>query len=296
MPGRAVVNVIAPARPRRGSRLKLATMIRFSLAHLTALSLAPPALIRAAADAGYASVGLRLVQVTPESPHYPLMTDKPMLRETRAAMAETGVTVNDMEFIRIAPDIDIPALEPVFAVGAELGAGWAVAAPYDPDPARLADRFGALCALAARYRQGVVLEFFPWTGIDSVARANAVVQAAGRTNSGILVDTLHFDRCGNVPADLDAIPPARMPFVHVCDAPAERPATLEGQLHHARAERLPPGEGGIEIRAVLARMPAGIPVALEVPMTSLSRSEGPGAAIRRAIDAARRLLDAPPPV
>ncbi len=271
-------------------------MTRFSLAHLTALSLPPPALIRAAADAGYASVGLRLIQVARDTPWYPLMSDRPMLRETRAAMADTGVTVNDIEFIRIAPDIDIPALEPVFAVGAELGAGWTVAAPYDPDPARLADRFGALCALAARYRQGVVLEFFPWTGIDSVARANAVVQAAGRANGGILVDTLHFDRCGNVPADLDAIPPARMPFVHVCDAPAERPATLEGQLHHARAERLPPGEGGIEIRAVLARMPAGIPVALEVPMTSLSRSEGPSAVIRRAIDAARRLLDAPPPV
>ncbi len=268
-------------------------MIKYSLAHLTALSLAPPALIRAAADAGYASVGLRLIQVAPGTPHYPLMTDKPMLRETRAAMAETGVAVNDIEFIRIAPDIDIPALEPFFATGAELGAGWAVAAPYDPDLTRLADRFGALCDLAARYGQGVVLEFFPWTAIHSVASANAVVQAAGRANGGILVDTLHFDRCGNVPADLGAIPPVRMPFVHVCDAPGERPTTLEGLLYHAREERLPPGEGGIEIEAVLARMPAGIPVALEVPMTGLCRSEGPDAAIRRAIDAARRLLDAP---
>ncbi|HBK08042.1 MAG TPA: endonuclease [Acetobacteraceae bacterium] len=267
-------------------------MIRFSLAHLTALSLTPPELIRVAAGAGYASVGLRLIQVTPETPGYPLMTDKAMLRETRAAMSDTGVTVNDIEFIRITPEIDIQALEPFFATGAELGARWAVAAPYDADPTRLADRFAALCDLAARYDQGVVLEFFPWTEINGVASANTVVQAAGRANGGILVDTLHFDRCGDVPADLDAIPPARMPFVHVCDAPAERPTTLEGLLHHARAERLPPGEGGIEIKSVLAHMPAGIPVALEVPMTALTRSEGPEAVIRRAIDAARRLLGA----
>lgn len=267
-------------------------MTRFSLAHLTALSLAPPKLIRAAAAAGYTSVGLRLIQVTSETPGYPLMTDKAMLRETRAAMADTGVTVNDIEFIRITPDIDIPALEPFFATGAELGARWAVAAPYDPDLTRLTDRFGALCDLAAHYYQGVVLEYFPWTEVDGVASANGVVQAAGRANGGILVDTLHFDRCGDVPADLDRVPPTRMPFVHVCDAPAERPTTLEGLLHHARAERLPPGEGGIAIKSVLARMPANIPIALEVPMTALTQSEGPEAAIRLTIDAARRLFGA----
>jgi sugar phosphate isomerase/epimerase len=265
-------------------------VIRFSLAHLTALSLPPPDLIRVAARTGYQSVGLRLLQVTAETLGYPLMTDPALLRETRAAMADTGITVNDIEFIRISPEIDIPSLEPFFAVGAELGARWAVAAPYDPVPARLADRFGALCDLAAGYDLGVVLEFFPWTDIRSVADANAVVEVAGRANGAILVDTLHFDRCGNVPVDLDTIPPTRLPFIHVCDAPAERPATLEALLHQTRAERLPPGEGGIEIKRVLDHMPAGIPVALEVPMTAFTRAAGPAAVARRVIDAGRLVL------
>jgi sugar phosphate isomerase/epimerase len=265
-------------------------MRSYSLAHLTALSLPPPDLIRVAARAGYQSVGLRLLQVAPQTPFYPLMTDPALLRETRTAMADTGVTVHDIEFIRITPDVDVAALEPFLAIGAELGAHWAVASPYDPDPVRLADRFGALCDLAARYHQGVVLEFFPWTDVRSVAEANAVVQSAGRENGAILVDTLHFDRCANVSADLDAIPPARLPFIHVCDAPAERPTTLEGLLHHARAERLPPGEGGIEIKAVVDRMPPGIPIALEVPMTEFSLTAGPQAVVRRVIEAARRLL------
>ena len=130
-------------------------MRSFSLAHLTALSLPPPELIRVAARCGYQSVGLRLLQVAPGTRFYPLMADPALLRETREAMAETGITMNDIEFIRITPEIDIAALEPFLAVGAELGARWAVASPYDPDLVRLADRFGALCDLAGDHGLGI---------------------------------------------------------------------------------------------------------------------------------------------
>jgi len=264
--------------------------MRFSLAHLTTLSLAPPEMIRVAGRCGYDSVGLRLLRVTPDSPGYPLMDDRVMLQHTRAAMDDTGIAVNDIEFVRIIPDFDVAKLEPFLAVGAELGAAWVVAAPYDPDLSRLTDRFGALCDLAAQYRLGVVLEFFPWTEVRGVAGAMAVVEGSGRDNGGVLVDTLHFDRCGDALSQLDAVPAARLPFVHVCDAPAERPATLEGLLHHARAERLPPGEGGLDIKGVVAHMPHGIPIALEVPMTGLTRVAGPEVVARRVIEAARRLL------
>ena len=71
-------------------------MTDFSLAHLTAISLPPPQLIRVAARTGYRSVGLRLVRVTPESPGYPLQDDPGLLRETRRAMAETGIAVGDI--------------------------------------------------------------------------------------------------------------------------------------------------------------------------------------------------------
>jgi len=265
-------------------------MPEFSLAHLTTLSLAPPQMIRVAARCGYNAVGLRLIQVTPDSPGYPLMTDPAMLRETRHAMADTGIRVNDIEFIRITQNIDIPALEPFFATGAELGAKWAVASPYDPDPTRLTDRFAVLCDLAGRYGLGVALEFFPWTEIRGAADATRIAEATGRANAAILVDTLHFDRCGEPVTALDAAAPNRMPFVHVCDAPAEHPTTLEGLLYHARAERLPPGEGGLNITGVLAHMPVGIPIALEVPMTALTQAAGPEAVAQRVIQAARRLL------
>jgi sugar phosphate isomerase/epimerase len=264
----------------------------FSLAHLTVLSLPPPQMIQIAARTGYQRVGLRLLRVTPQGLAYPLTDDPAMLRETRAALADTGLSVNDIELVQIRPEIDIVALESFIAVGAELGAKYVLSAPYDPDPARLTERFIALADLAGKYGLSVVLEFFPWTDTANLAAALAIVTGSGRKNAGVLVDTLHFDRSRGTLDELRRVPPAFLPFVHVCDAPAERPATTEAMLHTARAERLPPGEGGIDILGVVNAMPAGIPLALEVPMETLTREIGPEAVARRAREAAGRVLGA----
>lgn len=262
----------------------------FSLAHLTVLSLAPPDMIDVAARCGYQSVGLRLIAVTAESPGYPLMHDKAMMRDTKARLAATGVRVLDIEFVKITPEIDVAALEPVIAAGAELGARHLICAPYDSDFQRIADRLGALADLAARYRLSAVMEFFPWIEVSNLRGARAVIEAAGRANTGILVDVLHFDRSDSSLGELDDIPPQMLPFLHFCDAPAEKPTTTEGFLHTARAERLPPGEGGIDLSAIVAHMPKGIPVALEVPMNALTRTHGPEEVARRAIAGAKRVL------
>ena len=262
----------------------------FSLAHLTVLSLPPPEMVRVAARAGYRTVGLRLIRVTETTPGYPLMDDAPMLRATKAAMAETGIGVLDIEFVRITPDIDVAALEPLMAVGAELGARHVITAPYDPDLSRLADRLGAVGELASRYGLRAVLEFFPWTVVPDLPAAAAMVAASGRDDVGILLDALHFDRSGSTLAHLDAIPPTLLPFMHLCDAPVRAGYTTEELLHAGRAERLPPGEGGIDLRGLLAHMPPGIPLALEVPMTALSAALGPEAVALRARRAATRLL------
>lgn len=263
----------------------------FSLAHLTVLSLPPPEMIRVAARTGYRSVGLRMIAVTPETPGYPLMSDPAMMRETKAAMAETGVSVHDIEFVKIVPDIDVAVLESFVAAGAELGAKQVITAPYDPDLDRLAERLGAIADLAERYGLGAVLEFFPWTVVPDLATAAQVVDATARNNVGILVDTLHFDRSDSSTDQLNQIPPARLPFVHVCDAPAEKPDTTEGMLHTARAERLPPGSGGIDILGILRHMPKNTPIALEVPMDRLTREVGPEEVARRVREQAAQLFD-----
>ncbi len=264
--------------------------VSFSLAHLTVIGLSPPDVVRVASRAGYQTVGLRLIRVTETSPGYPLMHDAKMMRATKAAMNETGVGVLDIEFVRITPDIDVADLEPFLAAGAELGARYVITAPYDPDLTRLADRLGAIEDLAVRYGLHAVLEFFPWTIAPNLSTAARIVDATGRPGIGVLVDTLHFDRSRSSLDELSRMPRSRLPFAHVADAQVQERYTVEELLHAGRAERLPPGEGGIDIREILKHMPDGIPLAIEVPMTAMSAAEGFEAVALRARRAASRLL------
>jgi hypothetical protein len=101
----------------------------YSLAHLTALSLSPPELVDAAADAGYRYVGLQLTRVTAQEPHYPLATDAGLMRTTKVRLAATGIEVLDVELARIGPNERPSDFEQVLEAGAELGASRHHAAP-----------------------------------------------------------------------------------------------------------------------------------------------------------------------
>jgi sugar phosphate isomerase/epimerase len=135
-----------------------------------------------------------------------------------------------------------------------------------------------------------ILEFFPWTEVPSLGAAMAVVEATNRPECGILVDTLHYARSDSTAEQFRGVPASRFPFVHVCDAPAGTSWTREQLFHAGRVERLPPGEGGIDIKGILQNLPPDIPVGLEVPMTAMMAAKGAEAVARRVREAAERLL------
>ncbi len=264
---------------------------RLSVAHLSAITLPPPEFIETAAAAGFDGVGLRLQRVTEDSPSYPLMHDPALMRATLTALRQTGLAVRDIEFVKITPEIDIAALAPLLDVGAELGASQLITAPYDDDLSRLADRLAALSDLARSRGIGVVLEFFPWTVVPDPAACWRVVQAAGE-GVGMLVDSLHFDRSGSDLALLRQIPAGRLPFAHLCDAPRLPAYDTETLLTTARAERLAPGEGQIDLYGFVSALPKNIDLSLEVPMTRRLMAEGGAAVLRHIHAAARAFLDA----
>lgn len=262
-----------------------------ALAHLTTITLSPPEMIRVAARTGFQAVGLRLIRVTPTSPGYPLMDDPASMRATRSALRETGLRVHDIEFVKIEPGLDVSSLESFCAAGAALGASRIIAAPYDPDLGRLADRYAALCALAAGYGLGVVLEFFPWTVVPGLADALEIRRRAGApANGGVLVDALHFYRSGSRLADLEGQDASVLPFLHLCDGPARGGDTLQERLLEARAERLAPGDGALALPALIEKMPVGIPISLEVPMDRMTAECGVEAVARHVHQATIHLL------
>ena len=119
-------------------------MPSFSLAALTVLELAPPALIDVAAACGYQQVGLRLLPAMPGGVAYPLMEDEAGLKETLARLDATGITVADLEVVALRPETEIAAFSAFFETGARLGARHILVAAYDPD---LTPVHGSLCGL-----------------------------------------------------------------------------------------------------------------------------------------------------
>lgn len=263
----------------------------YSLAHLTVLSLTPPQVVDVAARAGYPYVGLRLTRVTPAEPLYDLAHDRALMSETKARLAATGVKVLDVELFRMDPALEPESFIPVLDATAELGARHIIAQLPDPDRERAIARFARLCDLARPLGIFVSLEFPHWTETGNLAEATRVVRAANRSNGGILIDMLHFGRSDSSLDDLAALPREWLRFAHVCDATKEVPATMEGIIRTARDERLFPGEGGIDVRGILARMPQDIPYALEIPRMTLTRALGPAEVARLAVTVARSQLD-----
>lgn len=261
-----------------------------SLAHLTALDVAPPALIRLAADVGFDRVGLRLTPAAPGGIAHPLIDDAGALRETKAALTETGVGVFDLEIIRIGEGFAASAFEAFFAVGAALGAQAVLVAGDDPDEGRLTAGFAALCDLAAPHGLTCDLEFMPWTAVRDVRTAQRVVEAADRPNGGVLVDALHFARSGSTLDDLTALPRPRLNYAQICDAPAAIPPTVAGLIHDARCARLLPGEGGIDLAGILAALPGDLPVSCEVPNDVRRAGVGTEAWVRAVFAAAEGVV------
>jgi sugar phosphate isomerase/epimerase len=264
---------------------------RYSLAHLTALMLPPPALIDVAAHGGYDYVGLRTNRVTPSEPLYALTDDAALMRETKARLRDTGVKVLDIELARIGPEQTAAEHLPLLEVAAELGARDVIGQLPDPDRGRAVAQFAALCDLARPFGVHVNLEFPSWTETPDLATAVEVLRQADRPNAAILIDMLHFGRSGSSLADLAALPRQWFRYAHLCDAPAEAPTTREGLIHAARCERLFPGEGGLGVSDILACMPEDIPYVLEIPRNSLARILGDEEYVRLALDATRRHLD-----
>jgi sugar phosphate isomerase/epimerase len=262
----------------------------FSLAHLTALDLPPPELIAVAARTGYQKAGVRLLPASPGGAAYPLMDDALALEATLARIRGTGVGVFDLEIVRLDAGFQARRYLPFLEVGARLGAKAMLVAGDDPDEARLTASFAALCETSAPFGISADLEFMPWTRVQDGKTALRIVTNAAQPNGGVLVDALHFARSATSLADIAAIPRARLHYAQICDAPAEVPTTTEGLIHTARCERLLPGEGGIDVAGLLAKLPDDLPVSVEIPSETSVCALGAEEWARRALAASKAAL------
>ena len=269
-----------------------ASMTRpIALAALTVLELSPPEQVACAADAGYRYVGLRLLPATAEEPQHPMVGDTAMVRETARRLADTGLRAVDIEIFRLKPDTNVADYRSALETGARLGAHEALVAGNDPDESRLVDNFRAFCDLAAEFGIAGNLEPMPWTDVRTFMDGARIIRRVERNNVGLLIDPIHFDRGGGRAEEIASVPPKWLRYVQLCDAQAARPRDVPTLLHQARAERLMPGDGGLDLRGMLRAAPRDVPISLEIPMQELARSMPARERARQMLAKTRALLE-----
>jgi sugar phosphate isomerase/epimerase len=263
----------------------------YSLAHLTVLGCAPPELTYVAARAGYDYISPRFIHMgLPGEANYEVARNPEMLRETRRALASTGVRVHDIELARIMDSVEPRSYLPALDAAAELGARAVLSSIWTRREDAI-DRFGELCDLAAQFGLTVDLEPVPVAGVTTTAEAVEVLRRAGRANAGLMIDTHHFQRTGDSLETLDELPYEWFHFAQICDAGARIPKDHAEMVRIMRGERLYLGEGGIDVAAILDRLPPMV-YSLEVPHLERARELGNAEHAIRCLASAKAYLAA----
>lgn len=260
------------------------------------LRCAPPELTEIAARAGFEFVSYRLISFGLEAePRYPVASDRALFKRTKAALRSTGVRLLDMELARIHPRVDVRTYLPALECAAELGGRHVLTSVWCDDMKFARDRFTELCELAAPLGLTIDLEFVSFASVATPDQAAQLLRVCPSPNVGLCVDTLHFDRAGCSAAELDELPQEWFHYAQICDAPAHRPGNDEYARQIARAGRLLFGEGTIDVRGILAHLPA-MPYSIELPNAARLAALGPQEFARRCIESAREYLaDSPQP-
>ena len=246
--------------------------IQFSLAHLTVLGCPPPEMVYIAARAGYDFISPRLIFMgLPGEPNYALADNPQMLRQTKRALADTGVKVHDIELARIYDDMYPSKYLPAMEVAAELGARAVLSSVWTPNIDYATEKFAQLCDLAKPLGLTVDLEFVPISSIQNVRGAATLLRTINRSNAGLLVDMHHFHRGLDIPEALEGLPREWFHFAHLCDAQGEIPSDRTEMTRILREERLYLGEGGIDIAAILRRLPKMV-YSIELPQVARARA------------------------
>jgi sugar phosphate isomerase/epimerase len=114
-----------------------------------------------------------------------------------------------------------------------------------------------------------------------------VVKRANRANTHILIDVLHVFRSRSNIELFNSIKPTLLGPVQLCDAPAQPPDDLVAE---ARTRRLVPGQGELDLAALIEELPFGLAYGIEVPLASQRPDLDPGSRLALLVKSTREYL------
>lgn len=192
-------------------------------------------------------------------------------RDTKRALAETGMPVVDVEVVWLQPGCSVDDHLRILDIGMELRAANALCVSSVDDPGETAEWLARLCRHVEGSPLRVNLEFGIFTKVPDVLSAKRIVEQVGHPAAAILVDPIHVDRSGSDPADIAALDRRFISYAQFCDARAERPdpANFDAIIEDAVDLREHEGEGAIDLDAIWRALPADIPLSIELRSKAL---------------------------
>lgn len=253
------------------------------------LTLAAPPLetIRAAADAGFTSCGVRLTPRSVEGRDAAADIAAADPGALAAAARDAGVAISNVTCYQINPHLDDDAMKCVVDATARAGAPVLVVNAFDIAPDHARDRYAEFCAIAEPAGIRLAFEFIPYSAVRDLPSALACLEHAGSVAACLTLDLLHLCRAGDDLAALDTISSKDVGLAQICDAPPAPPAGDGALRSEAREGRLELGQGGLPIVEFFHRVRALADVEYEIP----ARAHAALTPARKAA-AARRDIDA----
>jgi sugar phosphate isomerase/epimerase len=113
----------------------------------------------------------------------------------------------------------------------------------------LIESFAGLCADAANYGATIGFELMPFSMIDTLKDALAMIEGAGAKNGGIILDLWHVAKLGTSYEEIARIPARYLIGVEINDGTFKAPWSLyEDTINHRRLC----GEGEFDIKGFIA--------------------------------------------
>ncbi len=237
------------------------------LDYITTPDLAPVEVVTLAAANGYDGISLWVNAPVDTLPIPCMRAGSPELREVRKALEDCGLIVSGVECFDLGSSTARDDNRRALDAAGELGALTATAVCFAPlSTQELTDRLGILAEDASANNLSMTIEFMAPAiagELNSLSRALQIIALTARDNIGVTMDMLHLTRTGASIAEIAAVPPERIGYIQLCDGPAQMP--VEDQLAEAGWGRLYPGEGNFRLHEMLAVLPGGKPVGIEIP-------------------------------
>jgi sugar phosphate isomerase/epimerase len=250
-------------------------------------------IIDAAADAGFAGVSVWAFH------HFAAVGAGARPEDVKAWHQDRGLSVPIVEALlgwetadkAAVEEACLPTLDVASFYGAKTVAG-VVMSPEIESMDAAAEGLAHLAKLAADRGLGVCIEWLPWTGLPDIKSAWTLIQDAGATNLGLVLDTWHWLRQPGGPdfETLRTIPGERIHCVQLDDTTAV--GTGEDMMTESMTKRLLPGEGEVDWTSLLATLDeiGADPIWAPEVFNAELLAQGPTEMARRIGESTRKVL------